>query len=533
MHSSRQFLSRDSSSRNSQAKSLRRRQSLGVSSPANQKKKAPKKSITPRAKRNRLPSYLKPGSAVEISSDEVEFRGSWYAGSVVTTSSSDKNSGKVQVEYTTLFFDKEGQKRLREVVDMAQLRPPAPPMSEREKKKDFAVGEVVDAFHNDGWWEGDVTEVLGDGQFSVFFRGTREQIRYSKDQLRLHREWVNGAWKPPLDEPEEEESEEDKGDDTEDEESLLSLVDPETARAVAKEMFSTGTLVEVSSDEEGFKGCWFVAKVIEPIGEDKYLVEYRDLREEDGIEPLKEEIDFLHIRPPPPSEEDIDFAVGNKVDAFYNDGWWAGHVIESMHDGRIGIFFKESGEKIRIGRQGLRLHKVWVNGTWQLPLKGGEIKRAKKVSCDRNVRPKNGFDKQYISIGTPVEVSSIEEGFEDSWFLAKLIEYRGTDKCLVEYDKLKAEDGKEPLREEVDVFQIRPQPPEMVVVNPFEKLDKVDALYNDGWWVGSVKKILAKSSYLVYFSKNDEVLKFHHSQLRLHQEWIDGNWITSSKSQTV
>ncbi|KAG2305478.1 hypothetical protein Bca4012_061766 [Brassica carinata] len=260
------------------------------------------------------------------------------------------------------------------------------------------------------------------------------------------------------------------------------------------------------------------------------MIEYKDLREENGVEPLKEEADFLHVRPPPPSDEDIDFAVGDKIDAFYNDGWWVGDVIESMKDGSVGIFFRQTNEKMRFGRQGLRLHKDWVNGTWELPLKRGEeMKRAKSVPCERNVRRKIAMDKQCFSIGTPVEVSSIEEGFEDSWFLAKLIEYRGTDKCLVEYDKLKAEDGKEPLREEVNVSQIRPQPLEMVMVNPFEKLDKVNALYNDGWWVGVVRKVLAKSSYLVHFSRTDEMLKFHHSQLRLHQEWVDGKWVASSK----
>ncbi|KAF8089624.1 hypothetical protein N665_0501s0036 [Sinapis alba] len=506
--------------------SSRRRQST-------QRKKAPENSVT----RIRLPPFLKPGAAVEISSDEAGFRGSWYLGKVVTVPSSDKDSPtttECEVEYTTLFFDKEGRKRLKEVVDADQLRPPVPAMSEREKERDIAVGEDVDAFYSDGWWEGTVTEVLGDGRFSVYFRASKEQIRFGRDELRVHREWVNGAWKPPIDETqeEEEEEEEDEVDDTEEEEDLLSRVDPETAREIAKEMFSVGTIVEVSSDEEGFKGSWFAAKVIEHIGEeDKYRVEYRDLREENGIEPLKEEADFLHIRPPPPIDEDIDFAVGDKIDAFYNDAWWVADVIESsMKDGIVGICFRPSGEKMRFGRQGLRLHKDWINGTWQLPLKKrGEMKRAtKNVPCDRNVRPKKAIDKEYFSVGTPVEVSSVEEGFEDSWFLAKLIEYRGTDKCLVEYEKLKAEDGKEPLREEVNVFQIRPRPQEMVMVNPFEKLDKVDALYNDGWWVGVVKKVLAKSSYLVHFPKTDEELKFHVSRLRLHQEWVDGKWIASS-----
>lgn len=447
--------------------------------------------------------------------------------------SSDSTTTKCEVEYTTLFFDKEGRKRLREVVDVGQLRPPAPAVSEREKRREVAVGDDVDAFYSDGWWEGTVTEVLGDGRLSVYFRASKEQIRFRRDELRFHREWVNGAWRPPIEETEVDEEEQEE--EEEDEEDLLSRVDPETAREIAKQMFSIGTTVEVSSDEEGFKGAWFAAKVIEHIGEDKYLVEYRDLREENGIEPLKEEADYLHIRPPPPTDEDIDFAVGDKIDAFYNDAWWVGDVIEtSMKDGIVGICFRPSGEKMRFGRQGLRLHKDWINGTWQLPLKRGEMKRAaKKVPCDRNVRPRKAIDKEFFSIGTPVEVSSVEEGFEDSWFLAKVIEYIGTDKCLVEYEKLKAEDGKEPLREEVNVLQMRPRPQETVMVNPLEKLDKVDALYNDGWWVGVVRKVLAKSSYLVHFPKTDEVLKFHVSRLRPHQEWIDGKWIESSKTQTV
>ncbi|KAL0732537.1 hypothetical protein Bca4012_008746 [Brassica carinata] len=482
----------------------------------------------------RLPPFLKPGAAVEISSDESGFRGSWYLGKVVTVPDKDSSSTECEVEYTALFFDKEGRKRLREVVDASQLRPPAPAVSEREKRREVAVGEEVDAFYSDGWWEGTVTEVLGDGRLSVYFRASKEQIRFRRDELRLHREWVNGAWRPAI---EEEEVEDEADDDAEEEEDLLSRVDPETARAIARQMFSIGTVVEVSSDEEGFKGAWFAAKVVERIGEDKCLVEYRDLREEDGVEPLKEEADFLHVRPPPPppsEEEDVDFAVGDKIDAFYNDAWWVGDVIESsVKDGIVGICFRPSGEKMRFGRQGLRLHKDWINGTWQLPLKRGEMKRraevVQKVPYDRNVRPKKAIHKECFSIGTQVEVSSVEEGFEDSWFLAKVIEYRGTDKCLVEYEKLKAEDGKEPLREEVNVFQMRPRPQETFMVNPFEKLDEVDALYNDGWWVGVVRKVLAKSSYLVHFPKTDEVLKFHVSRLRLHQEWVDGKWIGSSK----
>jgi hypothetical protein len=39
----------------------------------------------------------------------------------------------------------------------------------------------------------------------VFFRSTKEQIEFGEEDLRLHREWVNGAWKPTLEGEEEEE----------------------------------------------------------------------------------------------------------------------------------------------------------------------------------------------------------------------------------------------------------------------------------------------------------------------------------------
>ncbi|KAK1582278.1 hypothetical protein Q3G72_013520 [Acer saccharum] len=55
----------------------------------------------------------------------------------------------------------------------------------------------------------------------------------------------------------------------------------EPGEAIPEVKFSKGTAVEVSNDEDGFKGVWFAAKLIEPAGEDKYLVVYDDLRTDD------------------------------------------------------------------------------------------------------------------------------------------------------------------------------------------------------------------------------------------------------------
>lgn len=147
--------------------------------------------------------HFKSGSIVEVSSDDEGFRGSWYVGTIIRRASS-KNGNKYEVQYEKLFDDDAGKKPLREILDFVQLRPVPP----REKKRKFKFGERVDAYHNDGWWEGSITEECEDGKFAVFFRGTREQIVFGEEDLRLHREWENGEWQPPLEGVQEEKEEE-------------------------------------------------------------------------------------------------------------------------------------------------------------------------------------------------------------------------------------------------------------------------------------------------------------------------------------
>lgn len=140
-------------------------------------------------------TLFKKGSAVEISSDDEGFRGAWYSGTVIRPAPSRSKDKRVLVEYETLTADEAGKKRLRETLDWVQLRPPPPPETRR---RGFKFSEEVDAYHNDGWWEGVVTEVLEDGRYSVFFRGTREQMEFAGSELRVHREWKDGKWVPPL-----------------------------------------------------------------------------------------------------------------------------------------------------------------------------------------------------------------------------------------------------------------------------------------------------------------------------------------------
>ncbi|OMO78839.1 hypothetical protein CCACVL1_14069 [Corchorus capsularis] len=166
---------------------------------------APKRKATtaPATEDDPSPPHLQPGSQVEISSNDKGFRGSWYTGTVIrrAAQSSRKNPSAANnylVEYHEL-LNKAATKPLRETLNAGDLRPLAP----RETSRKFKFGEWVDAYNDDGWWEGYITEELDNGNFHVYFKGSKEQLEFREDQLRLHREWVDGSWVPPLEEDDE------------------------------------------------------------------------------------------------------------------------------------------------------------------------------------------------------------------------------------------------------------------------------------------------------------------------------------------
>ncbi|GAB4830607.1 hypothetical protein Ancab_020373 [Ancistrocladus abbreviatus] len=65
--------------------------------------------------------------------------------------------------------------------------------------------------------------------------------------------------------------------------------------------FPVGSEVEVTSDEEGFKGAWYVGKVLKSPPKslkNKLFIEYKSLlSDENGSEPLKEYVDVSFVRP--------------------------------------------------------------------------------------------------------------------------------------------------------------------------------------------------------------------------------------------
>lgn len=133
---------------------------------------------------------------------------------------------------------------------------------------------------------------------------------------------------------------------------------------VPKAKFTQGVKVEVCSNDEGFRGAWFEATVLKPIGS-KFLVEYATLKADDGTKPLTESVEARHIRPRPPHIPVADgFKLLDEVDAFCNDGWWVGVVSKVIGEKRCMVYFRPWKEETEFEHAQLRLHCDWMGGRW-------------------------------------------------------------------------------------------------------------------------------------------------------------------------
>ncbi|XP_030452074.1 protein AGENET DOMAIN (AGD)-CONTAINING P1 [Syzygium oleosum] len=137
--------------------------------------------------------------------------------------------------------------------------------------------------------------------------------------------------------------------------------------------------------------------------------------------------------------------------------------------------------------------------------------------------------------GQEVEIASKEEGFIGSYYKATIVTYIQNEFYLVQYRELLKEDESGPLREVIRGEDIRPTPPAKLLPTAsagFAMLDRVDALYNDGWWTGRITG-REGSTYVVHFENSGERLAFSDSDLRMHLEWVNGNWIATTRRRIL
>ncbi|CAI9764223.1 unnamed protein product [Fraxinus pennsylvanica] len=361
---------------------------------------------------------------------------------------------------------------------------------------------------------------------------------------------------------------------------------------IVAQYFYKGAKVEISCKDEGIQGSWYAGTVLSHRKSKrnscmKVLVKYKTLLNNEGTRRLREEVDAIHLRPAPPPENRRMFESSENVDAYYHDGWCEGVITEVLGEDKYRVFFRDSREQRNFKASRLRRHHEWVIGKWFPPLEQGydvspplkqpkveEVSTSTKVksnkrTIDNNFSPgapievnndEDGFDDawfdatavkksgapevstetkvkpnkernvDYFRPGEPVEVSSDEDGYEGAWFPATIVKKLDSG-YLIEYQTLRNENDTDFLREEVDSLHIRPCPPDIELLDRFEVLDKVEALYDDVWWVGVISKVRKYDEYNVYFRSFDEELEFKHSRLRAHQNWINGKWVFAPKVQ--
>lgn len=285
---------------------------------------------------------------------------------------------------------------------------------------------------------------------------------------------------------------------------------------------SKGAQVEVSSDEEGFRGAWYLATILEMPPKSaskkrkKAFVRYKTLLADDGKSPLTEHVDPGYIRPLPPNEKgnaQSGFEVNDVVDARYRDGWWTGVVRKVLAKSKYRVYFDNPPDVIEFDRKDLRVHWDWIDGNW--------------------VRPeKQQSTGSVFSSGTAVEVNVDDENLRDVWFPAIVVKENEDKTFLVKYQNSKNDDESGTAKVVVDSLHIRPTPPRYADRN-YELLERVDTTYNFGWRTGVITKVLTGRRYNVFFKHGNEDKELSHSDIRPNVEWTDGKWISKSKEVII
>ncbi|XP_030515185.2 protein AGENET DOMAIN (AGD)-CONTAINING P1-like [Rhodamnia argentea] len=311
---------------------------------------------------------------------------------------------------------------------------------------------------------------------------------------------------------------------------------------MAHPRFGAGAEVEIMSPIQCLRGTLFPGRVVAPSPRNPhaFLVEYKTLIAQGDAgrpsRPYREEVSVGLLRPNPPAETSRSFHLDDVVDAFFNGGWSEGVITKELKNSRFMVYFRCVKQQYRFDAAELRLHREWVNGNWVPPFEaeeedgdGNNDKEATSI-----VEKKSGGICQTVkgvfAKGALVEVRSDEDGLQGSWFAATIINKAARNQFFIEYQTLRAEDSSsEYLREQVVSSCLRPYPPETIVVDPYEQNASVDALYNEGWWEGIVERPLAGMWYQVYFKGTRDRMEFHHSELRPHQDWVNGKWVMPSR----
>ncbi|XP_030471816.1 uncharacterized protein LOC115689800 isoform X2 [Syzygium oleosum] len=150
------------------------------------------------------PHHLIVGSEVEVLSQDSGLRGCWFRASIIKAF-----NAKVKVCYQDILDADDETKKLEEwipacrvaapdefglrIIGRSMIRP-CQRSRESEVPKVVDVGTVVDAWWNDGWWEGIVVRSESEDRLCVYFPGEKRELVFPLGDLRHSREWSENRW---------------------------------------------------------------------------------------------------------------------------------------------------------------------------------------------------------------------------------------------------------------------------------------------------------------------------------------------------
>ena len=133
------------------------------------------------------------GSEVEVQMADSGFHGAYYE-AIITARLPD--SGRYEVVFSTL-VEEGGGGPLREAVAPANVRPRPSPSG--VARGGLNVFDMVEAYHNDGWWPGVVSGAwpagtVGEPRYAVSFPTVPEVVELVASLVRPRRAFVRGRW---------------------------------------------------------------------------------------------------------------------------------------------------------------------------------------------------------------------------------------------------------------------------------------------------------------------------------------------------
>ncbi|XBI87684.1 hypothetical protein VPH35_025731 [Triticum aestivum] len=214
------------------------------------------------------------------------------------------------------------------------------------------------------------------------------------------------------------------------------------------------------------------------------------------------------------------------VEAFHNDGWWAGVVFAVVPPPVMAgdrrqpracyrVTFPTSRETLEFGEADLRPQRVFEDGRW---VPAAEVDNGSPLFAE----------------GNQVEVSG--KSFGESWSPATVLKVIGATNFLVQY--MHIENDGELATEIVDCQDIRPARAitRMDSKYRFSPPSHVEVHHEGSWWPGLIVKVLGSGINKKYVVKlknhktdmEDEpvdILTVENTQLRSRFDWDGKKWV--------